>query len=384
MLVMNDMSFDQRVHREAAALGAAGHDVNVVCLRGSGLPQREERAGYQVTRVADPTTATWRQPFAKMRQSMARTAALAEAAVLAQPQVIHAHDTDTLPAAVRAAEAASAKLVYDAHELFPDQFQGPGDLASRLARVWWRSVEQRLIRRSDAVITVSPGLAEVLASRYGVRAAVLRNVPSLAPRMRSRRLRDELGVPDETPIILYQGLLLPERGLVPLVEAIRYVDGAVLAIQGVGSEEQAMRAAALSAGVGERVRFMGWADPEDALEYASGADIGVVTYEAGTLNNRLSGPNKLFLYLMAGLPVAARDFPGPREVVVGDQVGDVFSEATAEQIAETLNRMLRDRDSLARMAERARSVAESKYNWEREQRVLLAVYERLEHGRAAE
>ncbi|MCX8007094.1 MAG: glycosyltransferase family 4 protein [Coriobacteriia bacterium] len=377
MLVMNDMSFDQRVHREATSLGGAGYDVTVFCLRGQGLPDTEERPGYRVVRVADATTVGWSRPMTKIRQSRRRTRVLAQAAAATRPSVVHAHDTDCLPAGARVARWAGAKLVYDAHELFPDQFIGSKNVVSVLVRAWWRAVERRLVPRADAVITVSPGLAEVLAARFGVRVSVVRNVPPLAPLRRSARLRAELGIPEDVAIVLYQGLLLPERGLVELVESMARVDGAMLVIQGSGPEEGAMREAAERAGVVDRVRFMGWVRPADAHEYATGADIGVVTYGAETLNNRLAGPNKMFVYLMAGLPIAARGFPGPREIVLGERVGDVFDEATPACMAATLSRMLSDRDELGRAALRARAAAETKYNWERESASLLEVYARL-------
>lgn len=380
MLVMNDMSFDQRVHREASALGDAGHDVTVVCLRGGDLPASESRGSYAVIRVADATTATWKNPLGKANQARRRTAALAEAVVMLRPDVVHAHDTDTLPAASRSARMAGAKLLYDAHELFPDQFIGSAAGTIGPARLWWRAVERRLIPRVDAVITVSPGLARMLEARYGVRVTVVRNVPALMPRVKSTRLREELGVGSTKPLVLYQGLLLPERGLVSLVEAMALVPDAVLVVQGTGPEEHAMRTAAERAGLIDKVRFTGWVAPEDTYEYASGADIGVVIYEAATLNNLLAGPNKLFVYMMAGLPIAARDFPAFREIVVSEQIGDVFAHATAESIASTLNRMLAERDALARAGERARAVAESTYNWDREKHILIDAYRTLGEG----
>ncbi len=382
MLVMNDMSFDQRVHREASALGEAGHEVVVFCLEGPEMPAEESRPHYVVRRVAKLTTATWRDPVGKVSQARERTAALAQAVVGFTPAVVHAHDTDTLPAAVRAAKDAGAKLVYDAHELFPDQFAGEGVGSVAAVRWWWRSVERRLIPKADAVVTVSPGLARMLSERFRVEATVVRNTPVLMPLLESTRLRDELGVAEDIAIVLYQGLLLPERGLGPLVEAMAEVPDAVLAIQGTGSEESAMREKMVARGLEDRVRFMGWVAPADSHEYACGADIGVVIYEATTLNNRLAGPNKLFVYLMAGLPVAARDFPGPRDVVIGESVGDVFADATGPSIAATLNRMLADRGALAAMGARAREVAESTYNWDAEKVALVELYARLGSGGA--
>ena len=118
--------------------------------------------------------------------------------------------------------------------------------------------------------------------------------------------------------------------------------------------------------------------PSDELhEYACGADIGVVIYEHTTLNNYLAGPNKLYSYLMAGLPIAASDFPGIREVVAGGEVGALFDPANEASISTALRGLLGDLEARAAMGTRARYLAETKYNWDLEKRKLLDVYDQL-------
>ncbi len=51
MLVLNPMTADSRVDKEASALGAAGHDVTVVATAAAGLPGVEQRGGYRVLRL---------------------------------------------------------------------------------------------------------------------------------------------------------------------------------------------------------------------------------------------------------------------------------------------------------------------------------------------
>jgi glycosyltransferase involved in cell wall biosynthesis len=377
MLVMNDMRADSRVTREASALAAAGHRVTVLALRSPGVPESEERLGFSIRRVAEYTTASLRRPLDKIRQSRTRTAAMVTAAAALQPDIVHAHDSDTLPAGGRAARAACARLVYDAHELYPDMLQEHGFQGSWPVQRYWLHTERTWVPAAAAVITVSPGLAEELRRRHGVRASVVSNVPPLTPASRSERLRRELGLAPAEPILLYQGVLIAGRGLEQLVRSMREVPDAVLAVQGFGAAEAQMRKAAHEAGVKDRVRFMGRVAPDQLHEYACGADAGIVIYEHTTLNNYLSAPNKLFSYLMAGLPVAASDFPGLRAIVEGEAVGVTFDPASETSIAKALLRLLGDEHVSGAMGRRARALAESRYNWNVEQRVLLGVYERL-------
>jgi glycosyltransferase involved in cell wall biosynthesis len=324
MLVMNDMRADARVDREASALADAGHDVTVLALRSREVPDDEPRAGFRIRRVADYATATWARPWAKVREGRARTVALSDAAIAICPDVVHAHDSDTLRAGATAASATGATLVYDAHELYPDMLQEHGLQGSAPVQAYWRQVERRRVPHADAVITVSEGLAGELARRFGVAPVVVSNVPALAPVTATGRLRRELGLEAGTALAIYQGVLVPGRGLERLIGAWADVPDAVLAVQGFGPLESAMRKAADEAGVADRVRLMGRVAPGDLHEYACGADVGIVIYEHTSLNNYLAAPNKLFAYTMAGLAVAASDFPGLSSAVIGEGIGAVF------------------------------------------------------------
>ena len=378
MLVLNDMTADARVDREATVLAEAGHDVTVLALRAEGLPDCERRNRYTVVRVADYTTASWRNPLAKLMQSQRRRRALLHAALILEPDVVHAHDTDTLAVGAVAARLSHVPLVYDAHELYPDMIAEFGAGGSWPVQWYWRGIERAHVRDASSVLTVSRGLADELERRYRVDPVVVRNVPPLAPLTDPSVLRAELGLSaDPRVLALYQGVLIGGRGLTRLVEAVAAVPDVVLAIQGFGPEEEAMRARARALGVEDRVRFMGRKAPAELHTYACGADLGVVIYEHTTLNNYLAGPNKLYAYLMAGLPVAASGFPGLAEVVSDECVGVTFDPASAESIAGALSGLAGDAEERRTMGVRARQLAEQRYNWDAEKRVLLGVYERL-------
>lgn len=379
MLVLNDMTSDARVDREATALAESGHLVTVLALRRAGLSDAEDRPSYRVLRVANPTTAPWRQPFAKLAQSRARSAALAAAAIGEGPDIIHAHDSDTLEAAFAAAGKLGVGVVYDAHELYPDMLSEFGAGGSWPVQRYWRRIERTYVPQALAAITVSDGLAREIERRYGISPAVVRNVPALEPLQTTGRLRSELGlVGDSRMLLLYQGVLIGGRGLKHLLDAVNSVPDVVLAVQGFGPLEAELREHAVTLGAGDRVRFMGRIDQADLHEFACGADAGVVIYEHTTLNNYLAAPNKLYAYLMAGLPVLVSDFPGLAEIVIGNKVGATFDPGDVSSVAEAIVTLAGQASERAGMSVAARTLAESSLNWNREQQKLLHLYETLE------
>ncbi|MDI6901117.1 MAG: glycosyltransferase family 4 protein [Anaerosomatales bacterium] len=376
MIVHNDMRGDPRTAKEAKTLACSGHSVVVLALSGPDVAPIEHRDGYTIKRVALASTASIRRPVQKLTQMRRRRRALYASAVAEAPDIVHCKDTDTLLAGTSAAAKTGARLVYDAHELFPDMLAGHGR-SSRAVQAYWRWVEARLIPRADLVITVNESRAHILNERYGVQPLTVLNTPELVPLASRRVLREVAGISAADVIVLYQGGLIGGRALTRLMEAFSTTEGAVLVVEGDGPEMGAMRQVAEASGCSNRVRFMGWVPTESLHDHACGADIGVVIYENTSLNNYHAAPNKLYSYLMAGLPIVSSDFPGLRDVVVSADVGTVFDPADVDSIASAITRLAENPQVRREMGTRARALAEERYNWDVDARRLIEAYDRL-------
>ena len=89
-----------------------------------------------------------------------------------------------------------------------------------LARRLGRRVEERLLRRVDLFLTVNESCAAWFAEEYGVAdVTAIMNCPPRTDTVPEGRLRAELGLAATDRIVLYQGVLSPGRGLVPLVRS---------------------------------------------------------------------------------------------------------------------------------------------------------------------
>ncbi len=381
MLVHNDMQRDARVDREAAALASSGHEVTVLALRGADASDVERRSGFEIHRVAEATSSTWRKPRRKVSEALTRRSKFVDAAARLNPDVVHCHDTDTLPTGWRVAGKTGASLVYDAHELFPDMLEGHG--AGPLAVRYWRRVERSIVPRCDAVICVNAERGTVLASRYGVQPVIVRNLPDLEPVIHTGRLRSELPIAPHALVLLYQGVLNKGRGLENMIRACSGQPDVALVLQGDGTESAMLRELTAGLGLESRVHFTGWVSPDDLHEYACDADCGIVTYEPTSLNNRLAAPNKLWSYMMAGICVIACDFPGLRAIVEGEDIGYLFDPERPGSIAEAINRIIAHPGDRVRKAEHARRVAETSANWEIESQRLTGLYQGIADRRAS-
>jgi glycosyltransferase involved in cell wall biosynthesis len=377
MLVLNDMRDDARVKREARSLAAQGHAVEVLALRADDLPETGQSDGFTVRRVADFTRATLRQPMRKLAERRARVHAMRSAVIDSRPDIIHCHDTNTLDVGVAAARALGVPYVYDAHELYPDSLTQRPFQGSFLVQRYLRALEARSIPGAAAVITVSDGHAEVLAERFGVRPVVVANCPPLQDLGDRGVLKRELGLAPDTVVALYQGTILLGRAVDELVAAVARVPQIHLVVQGTGEYEPVMRRRVDELGIANRVTFMGHLPYERLFDLTCGADIGTLFLDGVTLNHRLTWPNRLFMYLMAGIPIAATDLPGAARVMGSSETGFLAPAGDIGAMADILERLASNPELRREMGSRGRVLAEQRYNWEHEEQKLLDVYRSL-------
>lgn len=328
-----DLRNNSRALRQLRLLGDAGLRVRVVAAV-SGMSDETERPGMPdlsgarvdtVSVVAQSGPPFFRELHRRMRQALLEIPARA----------FHASGLYVLPAAQAAARKYGARLVYDVRELYPHVSATVG---KPWARAFWSLLERRYIRRADAVLTVGDAIADRLSATCGIaRPAVLYNIPIRKP-VPSRPIPLAPGLDPDVVTILHQGHMMKERGCEQLVAAMRNVEGAALVFLGAGPLRPALREQAQAVGVAQRVHFVDPVPSDRLPEYAASADLGVTLLQDTCLNHRFALPNKLFEYLMAGLPVVASDLPEIRRVVAPHDVGVLCEPGDQAALTDALRR----------------------------------------------
>jgi len=442
MLVINPMTADTRVDKEAAALAGAGYDVTVVATLLPGLPQHEDRDGFTIVRLPYRHTVKDRvvaRSAARMGEARCRAAALsmirqqsagglldraayarhASASVVGYARgkatwalggatlrtartallpleywqgivarvptlvprcdVIHAHDLGPLAAAVRLARqwerqdpgSPRPKVMYDSHELYVEQFTKWLPREKR----FWSAHERLMIRRADAVITVSDGIAHELQTRYALaeRPRVVLNSPpadSSGPLTPARPdVRVDAGVGANLPLAVYAGAIKAGRGVDELVAALAEADFH-LAVVGSGTPAylRELTKKAADAGAGARLHLLDPVPAKTLTRYLSTADVGVHPLPDTCLNHRLALPNKLFDYVFSGLPVVVADLPEMARFVSKHGLGATYPSGNAGRLGAAIVAVAA-RDHAPDL-HRLRSA----YGWERQGAVLQRLY----------
>lgn len=289
-----------------------------------------------------------------------------------RPTLFHAADLYVLPAVQRAAEAAGAALVYDARELYP---YVAGTVGKPWASLFWQMLESRYIRKVDLVMTVNESIGRRLIAAYGIdHPLVLPNVPpmqTVAPA--NDWLRRKFSLTKSTVVLLHQGHLKPGRGCSALVSAMADVEKAALVFLGSGPSLERLQAQVLRGHLGDKVFFHPPVPYDNLLSITATADVGLTLLEDICLNHRFALPNKLFEYLMAGLPVIGSDLPEISRVINRFKVGLTVNPEDRAALVKTLNRVVERDYERMEWRENTPDVFRE-YDWARSARNMTSHY----------
>ena len=365
----------RRARRYVAAAASGGW---LLCFRNiqrvARLPMEIVAAGFRGIVLAPPCAlltarrecgfaAAWReavrQPSAALLSGFVRAAhrqmltrAFAAAADKATRghrfEVVQAHDNYALVAASRLARRDRARLIYDAVELTEHRLGTSFTRLERFAEAYDRRQEAAIFRRADAVVTVGKGVGDWYVRQHGIATPlVVRNCREFWSYAQDHRLRDDIGVGAETPVVVWFGGIYPEQGVETLIDVVPLLTPqAHVAVVAYALPrwrryvDEELPGRAKERGVADRVHILAPRDPQDLVPYVSGASIGVIPRPSGHPNNFFSMPNKFLEMIMARLPVAVSRLGDVVEAVAQLRIGESFDETDLADMARVINRML--------------------------------------------
>ncbi len=380
VLAFSQIARDARVMRSIRALAAWGHEV--IAIGFGAAPDLPPGARFvelrgpspsfrnRVAMVASAAPALLLPRLAGLGHAVrSHHRALRRAVLAARPEIVHANDWPTLPAALAAKARLGARIVYDSHE-FAVEEHAHNPLWRLLLRAHVAAIEAQGIAAADRVLTVSEGIAQALATRHGLRAppAVLRNVPEYR--------EEPFRPPADPPRLLFHGLLLPARRLETTIAAMAHLPDAYrLTIRGDGPAAYVAALRQAGAPFGARVAFEAAVPQDQVIPRANqDADIGLFLLPDDTLQARFALPNKLFEYAMAGLAVLVSDGADRSALVRAHGFGCVVPGEDPAALAAAIRALAPE--EVAAM-KRAALTAAKTLNWAVESEVLRAAYEGL-------
>ena len=237
-----------------------------------------------------------------------------------------------------------------------------------------RRYERDALRGSAFSTTTSKCMSDAIAQAYQCEPpAVVYNSFPFKDRNSidgERRDRRESTLPS---ICWFSQVIGPRRGLELLMDSLHLIT-VPCEVHLRGSVDEKYSRALLARApesMRDRIIFHPQVPHDELLSRIAEHDIGLAADIPHSTSRALTVTNKILLYLLAGIPVAASDTDGHREVA-GLAAGSVFlySNESSADCASALTRLLTDASlgSLAR--ERAVEAARDVFSWEQSAEVL--------------
>ncbi len=375
-----------RVVKEADELHAAGYRVTLIASRLSGkleLPSFED-IPWRFKLIDLRSRSRWRRVraeqllFRRLAQAFghrkllefgqnALVRPLMRLALQTPADLYIAHYPSALPAAAAAAERYGRQFAYDAEDFHLGDW--PEAPAFEHERKLVRAIESRHLPLCAFISAASPLIADALAQEYGIkRPEVLLNV---FPKVQAPAVPSACGTAVPSPSLYWFSQTIgPDRGLECAIAAIGLAKARPhLFLQGVLAKgyERKLEMHSRQAGVQGRVHCLPPAEP-DAMERLSAAyDLGLASETLVSRNRQICLTNKLFSFLLAGLPPLLSDTPAQRQFAAEAGLTDlVYPIDDAQALAHLLDRYLLDPELLAATRARIWQLGQQRYSWESE------------------
>jgi glycosyltransferase involved in cell wall biosynthesis len=369
---------DPRSRREAEALVAAGHHVDIITLRHPGEPAREVINGVHVRRLP---VQHYRKSYLHYAYEYSAFFALTFF-VLTGRLLRRRYDIvqvnslpDFLIFATATCKLFGARLVLDMHECTPELFctkyRVPLSHPAVRLLAW---VEQRSLAFADQVITCTPQQRDIFASRGtppGKIAVVLNaaNSAIFCP----RTLEPVLWQPGEAFELVAHGLVAERYGLDTMVRAVALlacdVPGIALHIYGKGDYLHEVVALAGRLGVSERVIAHGFVPEEELLEGIARAHVGVIAAKRDKFRD-LTHTQKMFEYVAMRKPVVIAETAAVR-THFDESCFQFFASDDPADLARALRELYHDPDRALAMIESAGS-RYLEYDWDAQRHVYCS------------
>jgi glycosyltransferase involved in cell wall biosynthesis len=189
------------------------------------------------------------------------------------------------------------------------------------------------------------------------------------------------------PLLVFVGRLVEEKGVDDLIAAVaillRTLADLTALIVGDGQDRQRLQRLAEELGVADRVTFAGWVPSEQVRSYISAADLFVGPSKRAP-DGWIEAQGLVFIEsMLAGTPVIATASGGIVDAIQHDETGLLVPEASPDDIARAVLRLVAEPELAARLRQDGAVLARREFTRDASAKAFSELYKRVLSRRAA-
>lgn len=247
----------------------------------------------------------------------------------------------------------------------------------------WKQQAVRFYRSMDAVVVHTARLADQAAAELNIPTSRLNVIARgdlgflRGAQLSPQEARTRIGVGGSGPLLLFFGLIKPNKGLMHLLHAmpeiLRVLPDARLVIAGEPVESfDAYTAAIERLGIGRALIVrLGYVPDEEVGAYFQSADLIVLPHTHVSLSG------VAWVALGFGRPIVGTCIGGLPDLVEDGVNGFLVPPGSAAALSQAIIRVLRDPEQCTRMGARGRERLQARHSWGKTAAQTLELYQRV-------
>lgn len=376
MFTITHNPFDSRIYyKESLSLKKAGYDVTIIA------PYNKKRDVVNELKIIG-IEVVYRTKIIKFLTSLIKIYKLCK---LEKADFYHFHDVELLPVGLLLRVFTRAKIIYDAHECFPDMIRMTPAISERLRNTIANLVSllEKMLCPFMHYIIVADDALKKRYTKMNKNVEIIYNFLLLSMFKESGENSELINKYKKWEILIYEGGINKYRGLFQMMIAVREVKKSISNIKLLllgkftnlifkKEAEEYIRKNNLR----ENIEYISAVDHKYVPQYIRLARIGLVILQPVSkfLKNI---PIKQFEYMACGIPIVGSKLPPIQKYIEESYSGILVNPENVDEIADAIKYLLENPKKARMFGENGKKAVLEKYNWGLMEKRLLKIYDNM-------